>query len=365
MKILSVIQHLETMAPVALQETYDNAGLLTGSDQWECTGIIITLDVTEDVVADAISNNCNLIVAHHPVIFKGLKKITGKNYVERIIISAIKNDVAIYAIHTNLDNVISGVNGKIAEMLGLKNLTILKPVKQLLKKLVTFAPVQEAENIRAALFNAGAGNLGKYSECSFNIEGASTFKAEYGANPHVGEIGKRHEEKEMRIEVIFPGYLQDKIVMAMIDAHLYEEVAYDIFSLANNFSNVGSGLVGELPEPIEEEQFLQQIKETFSLKIIKHTSLRGNKINKAAVCGGAGSFLIPEAIINGAGIYITSDIKYHQFFDADAKILLADIGHYESEQFTTDLLYTNVKQKFDNFAVLKTKVNTNPVHYFM
>lgn len=365
MKILSVIHHLEACAPIALQESYDNAGLLTGNDQWECTGIIITLDATEDVVAEAIAKKCNLIVAHHPIIFKGLKKINGKNYVERTIISAIKNDIAIYAIHTNLDNVIAGVNGKIAEVLGLKNLTILKPAEQLLKKLVTFAPLEEAENIRTALFSAGAGSLGKYSECSFNIEGTGTFKAEEGADPHVGEIGKRHEEHEMKIEVIFYSYLQDKIVKAMIEAHPYEEVAYDIFSLTNYLSDVGSGLVGELSRAIDESIFLQKIRDSFQLKVIRHTSFTGNKVKKIAVCGGAGSFLIPAAIASQADVYVTSDVKYHEFFDADNKILIADIGHYESEQFTTDLLHANLKQKFANFAVLKTEVNTNPVHYFI
>jgi dinuclear metal center YbgI/SA1388 family protein len=365
MKILSVIQYLETIAPATFQEIYDNTGLLTGNENRECTGILITLDATEDVVADAISKKCNLIVAHHPIIFKGLKKITGKNYIERTVIAAIKNDIAIYAIHTNLDNILTGVNGKIAEVLGLKNCMILKPVEQLLRKLVTFAPLQNAEQIRAALFNAGAGNLGKYSECSFNIEGTGTFKAGDGANPHVGEPGNRHEEREMKIEVIFPGYMQDNIVKAMIEAHPYEEVAYDIFSLANHLSDAGTGLAGELEQPTEEHLLLQKIKESFKLKVIKHTPLTGKKISKVAVCGGAGSFLIPVAINSGAEFYITADIKYHEFFDADKKIVIADIGHYESEQFTIDLLHTRLTQKFVSFAVLKTEVNTNPVHYFI
>ncbi len=364
MKISSVIQHLETIAPIAFQESYDNAGLLTGNEEWACTGIIVTLDVTEAVITEAVSKNCNLIIAHHPVVFKALKTITGKNYVERTVISAIKNDIAIYAIHTNLDNIITGVNGKIAEMLKLKNLSILKPVEQLLKKLVTFAPIQDTEKVRLALFSAGAGNLGKYSECSFNIEGTGTFKAEEGANPHVGIIGKRHEEKEMRIEVIFPAYIEQKIIRALIAAHPYEEAAYDVFSLSNYLSNIGSGLTGELPEPMEEIASLQLLKDVFNLTVIKHTSLINKKISKIAVCGGAGSFLIKAAIASGAEMFITSDIKYHEFFDAENKILLTDIGHYESEQFTTELLVATLKQKFVNFAVQKSGVSTNPVHYF-
>ena len=364
MKISSVIQHLETIASTALQESYDNAGLLTGDAEWECTGIIIALDSTEEVVQEAISKNCNLIIAHHPIIFKVLKKINGKSYVERTIIAAIKNDIGIYSIHTNLDNVIKGVNGKIAGLLQLQNITILKPREHVLKKLVTFAPLQHAEELRKSLFAAGAGRLGGYSECSFNVEGVGTFKAGEGADPYVGEIGKRHEEREIKIEIIFPAYLQSKVIKAMTEAHPYEEVAYDIFSLANYLSDVGSGLIGDLPEISDETELLQKIKTIFYLKVIKHTALSGNKVKRIAVCGGAGSFLIPDAIAGGAEVYITSDVKYHEFFDADNKILLADIGHYESEQFTIDLLYEIIKEKYPNFAVLKTAINTNPVYYF-
>ena len=364
MKIFSVIEYLETLAPPAFQESYDNAGLLTGSDQWECTGIIVSLDVTEEVLREAVKNECNLIVAHHPIIFRGLKRLSGKNYVERTVIAAIKNDLAIYAIHTNLDNVIEGVNGKIAEILGLKNLRVLQARDQVLKKLITFVPLKHAETVRSALFEADAGKLGKYSECSFNAEGVGTFKAGEGADPHVGEIGKRHEEKETKIEVIFPAYLQNKIVEAMIKAHPYEEAAYDIFSLSN-FSDIGSGLIGELTEEIDETVLLQKIKTSFDLKIIKHTAFLNKKVKKIAVCGGAGSFLIDAALATKADVYITSDIKYHEFFDADNKLLLIDIGHYESEQFTMDLLCAKLQGKFPNFAVLKTKSNTNPVRYFL
>ncbi len=365
MKISAVIEHLEAIASPAFQETYDNAGLLTGDAQWECTGIITTLDSTEEVISEAVSNNCNLVIAHHPIIFKGLKKINGKNYIERTIIGAIKNNIAVYAIHTNLDNVIKGVNGKIAELLQLQNLTILKPREQLLKKLVTFVPLEQAEKLRTALFAAGAGTLGKYSECSFNVEGTGTFKAEEGADPFAGEVGKRHEEKEMKIEVIFPGFLQDKLVREMIKAHPYEEAAYDIFSLANYLTDTGSGVIGELPEPADEISFLQKVKDTFSLKVIRHTSLSGAMVTRVAVCGGAGSFLISAALSRHADVFITADLKYHEFFDAGKNLLLVDIGHYESEQFTIDLLHDNLKEKYPNFAVLKTKIKTNPVHYFI
>jgi len=364
MKISEVIKCLEDFAPVSLQEEYDNAGLIVGNASSECSGVITTLDATEAVVDEAISKNCNLVVAHHPIIFRGLKKLNGKNYVERTILKAIKNDIAIYAIHTNLDNVKKGVNNKIAERIALQNLQMLQPKEQILKKLITFAPLDNAEDLRKALFAAGAGQLGKYSECSFNTEGTGTFKPEEGADPFVGEIGKRHEEKEMKIEVIFPGYLEQKIIRAMIEAHPYEEVAYDIISLGNYLSDVGSGLIGELENAVGENEFLQKIKTAFNLQAIRHTKLLGKQIKKVAVCGGAGSFLIPVALSNRADVYITSDIKYHEFFDAE-DMLLIDIGHYESEQFTIDLLYDILREKYPNFAVRKTEVNTNPVNYFL
>ena len=364
MKISDITRHLETIAPVHFQESYDNAGLIVGDPAAECTGIIISLDAIEAVIDEAISNKCNLVVAHHPIIFRGLKKLNGKNYVERTILKAIKNDIAIYAIHTNLDNIKKGVNDKIAEKIGLKNLQMLLPKENILKKLITFAPIDKAEEVRKALFSAGGGELGKYSECSFNSEGTGTFKPLEGADPFVGEIGKRHEEKEIKIEVIFPGYLEQKIIRAMIEAHPYEEVAYDIISLGNYLSDVGSGLIGELEKETGEAEFLEKIKTAFDLNVIKHTSLSGKTVKKVAICGGAGSFLIPVALSNKADVYLTSDIKYHEFFDAESMLLL-DIGHYESEQFTIDLLYAILREKYPNFAVRKTGVNTNPVQYYL
>ena len=364
MKIKEIIKYLEIVAPLSLQESYDNAGLIIGDQENECKGIITSLDVTEAVVEEAIKRNCNLIVAHHPIIFRGIKKLNGKNYVERTVISAIKNDVAIYAIHTNLDNILEGVNKKIAEKLGLHNCTTLLPKEGTLQKLVTFSPIKNAEEVRNALFKAGAGAIGKYDECSFNIEGSGTFKAGEGSNPYVGEIGERHNENEVRIEVIFPSFLQNEIINTLKEVHPYEEVAYYIHSLQNVQYNVGSGLIGELAEPISEDQLLKKLKPAFKLTVIKHTPFTGNQVKKIAVCGGAGIFLLPNAIAARADVYITSDIKYHEFFDADNRILLADIGHYESEQFTIELLTEFLQQKFPNFAVLKTEINTNPVNYF-
>jgi dinuclear metal center YbgI/SA1388 family protein len=306
-----------------------------------------------------------LIVGHHPIIFKGLKRLNGRNYVERTIIAAIKNDIAIYAIHTNLDNVIEGVNNKIAEKIGLQNCNILLPKEGTLQKLVTFSPTKNAEAVRNALFRAGAGAIGKYDECSFNSEGSGTFRAGEGSNPFVGEIGERHHENEIRIEVISPSLLQSRIIAALKEAHPYEEVAYYIHPLENVQQGVGSGLIGELNEAVSEEQLLTNLKLSFGIPAIKHTAFLGKQVTKIAVCGGSGIFLLPYAIAAGAQAYITADIKYHEYFDADGHILLADIGHYESEQFTIDLLTEFLQQKFPNFAVLKTEMNTNPVRYFL
>jgi dinuclear metal center YbgI/SA1388 family protein len=364
MKISEIISFLESVGPSSLQEHYDNAGLITGDTNWECHGIICSLDATEDVVKEAIEKKCNLIVAHHPIIFGGLKKINGKNYVEKTVIAAIKNDIAIYAIHTNLDNVISGVNGKIAELLGLKNIAVLSPKDNTLKKLFTFVPADKAEQVRNAIFAAGGGHIGNYSECSFNAEGIGTFKAGDGTNPYVGNIGERHHENEIRIEVIFPAWIESTLLASMKASHPYEEVAYDVVDLSNDHSGVGSGITGDLPNAMNETDFLAQIKKIFDVPVIRHTRLLNKPIQKVAVCGGAGSFLVSKALAAGADIYITADMKYHEFFDANDRMVIADIGHFESEQFTIDLLKEVLEQKFPTFAVLKTRVKTNPVTYF-
>jgi dinuclear metal center YbgI/SA1388 family protein len=364
MKIADIISFLEIIAPPSLQEHYDNAGLLTGNAGWECKGIICSLDATEEVVNEAISKKCNLIVAHHPIIFGGLKKINGKNYVERTVINAIKNDIAIYAIHTNLDNVIEGVSGKMAKMLGLLNISILSKKEDTLKKLFTFVPIEKAEQVRNAIFEVGGGNIGNYSECSFNAEGIGTFKGGQGTSPYVGKTGERHLEKEIKIEVIFPSHLEHSIIKAMKSAHPYEEVAYDVVNLSNSHQAIGSGVIGNLDKPVDETSFLEQVKKVFNLKTIKHTALLNKPINKVALCGGSGSFLISKALAAGADVFITADIKYHDFFDSNSRIVIADIGHYESEQFTIDLLKEKLEQKFTTFAVLKTMVETNPVQYF-
>lgn len=361
---MEAIQVLEQTAPLSYQEGYDNAGLLTGNSNWNCTGILCTLDATEQVIMEAKERGCNLVIAHHPIIFGGLKKITGRNYVEKTIISAIKHDIAIYAIHTNLDNVLHGVNDRMADRLGLVSRQILAPKSGQLMKLCSFVPLAQADELRTALFEAGAGHIGRYSDCSFNVEGTGTFKGGAGTNPFAGKPGELHREKEVKLEVIFPAHLQSRLVAALLKAHPYEEVAYDIIPLANEHPEVGSGLIGELPEPVTEEGFLHILKNAFELSVVRHTPLLGKRVQKVALCGGAGSFLTGRALAAGADVYVTADVKYHEFFDANGRLVIADIGHWESEQYTSELLVELLQAKFPTFAVLKSAINTNPVRYF-
>jgi len=365
MIIAEIITPLEKFAPSVYQESYDNCGLITGNANWDCTGVLCSLDVTEAVVLEAKEKKCNLIVAHHPIIFSGLKKITGKNYVEQTVIAAIKNDIAIYAVHTNLDNVIEGVNNRIADKIGLVNKKILAPKQNLLSKLFVFVPENAVEKVKEAIFDAGGGHIANYSECSFSAQGIGTFKGNEHSKPTIGEPMTRSTITEVKIEVILPNYLQHDVVSKMIEAHPYEEVAYDVVSLNNHYHKVGSGIIGELESEMSESDFLKLLKQQFNLQVIKHTKLLHKQIKKIALCGGAGSFLMKNAIAAKADIYITSDIKYHEFFDAEGKIVIADIGHWESEQFTVELLMEILQLKSPTFAVLKSGVNTNPVEYFV
>ena len=365
MQINQILQTLEQWAPLAYQEEYDNSGLLVGDREQECTGILISLDVTEDVLQEAIHKKVNLIVAHHPLIFRGLKQITGSQATDRILIAAIKHDIAIYAIHTNLDNIFEGVNKAIAEKIGLEQLSILQPKSGLLRKLSTFVPPTHKEAVLNALFGAGAGQVGNYSECSFIMSGTGTFLPNEGTTPFSGVIGKRSKDPEEKIEVIFLKADEKNILRALFNSHPYEEVAYDIVSLSNDYQKVGSGMIGSLPYPMEETAFLRHLQINFGTGVIRHSPLLGKKIQKVAICGGAGVFLTSKAIAERADIFVTADVKYHDFFEAKEQLVLADIGHWESEQFTIDLIYAFLTEKFPTFALLKTEVKTNPVGYFI
>ena len=364
MKIQEVIEFLEEWAPLQFQESYDNSGLLVGDCNWDITGVLVCVDSIENIIDEAIQKNCNMVVAHHPILFTGLKSITGKTYVERTIIKAIKNDIAIYAIHTNLDNIKTGVNQEIANRIGLVNQDILVNKKNMLSKVTVYVPIQYADVVRTAMFNAGAGHISDYDQCSFNSEGVGTFRALEGTNPYMGEIGILQKEPEIGIEVVVRKAGIRKLLNAVDAAHPYEEVAYDLVALDNESPEVGSGILGELKTPAEPLPFLQKIKTVFNAGVIRYTAINENKkIKKVAVCGGSGSFLLNAAIAQNADIFITADYKYHQFFDADSNIVIADIGHFESEQYTTDLIVRKLKEKFSTFAVHFTEVSTNPVNY--
>jgi dinuclear metal center YbgI/SA1388 family protein len=363
MKLVEITSLLESFAPLSYQESYDNSGLQVGDEQQDITSALITVDVTDEVLDEAMKKGSNLIITHHPLIFSEIKKITGKSMSERLIIKAIRNNICIYAAHTNLDNIKSGVNARICQKLELKNCTILSPVKGALKKLVTFIPPEHAEKVRQAVFGAGAGVIGEYDQCSYNLEGYGTFRGSGNTNPFIGEKGKLNFEKEIRFETIFPENLQSAIIRALLEAHPYEEVAYDIYPLDNMHHETGAGMVGETSVPFDTINFLKRMKKVFNASTVRYSKVVKDKINKVAVCGGSGSFLIREAIHSGADLFITGEMKYHQFFEAEDKIILADIGHFESEQFTKEIFYELLIKNFPKFAVRLSEVNTNPINY--
>lgn len=363
MLLNEITSFLESKAHLSLQESYDNSGLIVGDRNTEIHKAIISLDCTETVVDEAIAKGANLIISHHPIVFKGLKTFTGKNYVERVILKAIKHDVALYAIHTNLDNVQHGVNKKISDLLGLKNTKILAPISNSLQKLVTFVPNEFVDSVLQALFEAGAGNIGNYNECSFSVDGVGTFKANEKATPFVGTTETLHRESEKRIEVIANDYNVSKILAALKQVHPYEEVAYYLQPLLNQNQEIGAGMLGELSSGVDFLDFVALLKDKMQLQNIKATKPINKKVKKVAVCGGSGSFLLKKAKAAKADVFITADFKYHEFFDAENEITILDIGHYESERFTIDLIHDWLREKFSTFALLKTGVNTNPVNY--
>lgn len=363
-RLKEITNAIESFAPLSLQEDYDNSGLQTGQPEMEISGALITLDVTEAIIEEALATNCNLIVAHHPLTLKGIRSLTGKTEPERILIAAIRNNIAIYSAHTNLDSVENGVSTMLAAKIGLKNLRVLQPSENLLLKLVTFVPLEHTKKVREAIFAAGAGVIGNYDSCSYNLKGEGTFRAGAQSNPFVGEQGELHVEQEERIETVVPQHLKNKVLGALLKAHPYEEVAYDFYPLKNNWTQVGFGAIGELKEEMPEEQFLKRLKEITGTGCVRHTRLREKTVKQVAVCGGSGSFMLKQAIGAGADFFVSADFKYHQFAEADDKIVIADIGHYESEQFTKEVFFELLTKKFPNFAVRLSNVSTNPIKYY-
>lgn len=363
-KLKKIIGVLERLAPLSLQESYDNSGLQVGDPEMEISGILISLDVTEELLEEAIRLGFNLIISHHPVIFGGLKSLTGRTAPERIVARSIREGIAIYSAHTNFDSIPEGVNKAMADRLGLKSLKILDARKDLLKKIVVFVPRDQAEELRQAMFDAGAGQIGAYDQCSFNLEGSGTFRGQEGSDPFVGVPGALHQEPETRVETIVPSHLTNRVVQALLAAHPYEEVAYDIYPLENKALGIGMGMIGELEDGMDEMVFLNFVKDRFGLSVIRHTELLGKVVKKVALCGGSGSFLMGKARASRADVFITGDLKYHQFFDAEGEILLMDIGHFESEQFTRELFYDLLIKNFPKFAIRLSETDTNPIKYY-
>lgn len=366
-EIKSIIQALNNWAPLSLQESYDNSGVQVGDMNQLCTGTLVCLDITLPVIKEAINKKCNLIISHHPLIFKGLKSLTGKNEVEQCILQAIQNNIVIYSTHTNLDSVSHGVSGMMAERLNLRNIKILAPKTNTLYKLYTYIPTQDKEHVLSALYEAGAGKIGEYSECSFSSVGKGTFRPSANAHPTIGKQGGQQEiVEEYKVEVVVPFFLKDQVINALLSAHPYEEVAYELIAIENQQDQWGLGMVGELEQPMHWNDFLQQIKSTFHIPSIKYTACKQDQfISKVGLCGGSGAFLIPVAKAQKVDIYITGDLKYHDFFLAENQIILADIGHFESEQFTIELIYNFLQKKFPKFAHYATSINTNPIKYFI
>lgn len=363
MKIKDILNTLEQMAPTAYAEDFDNVGLLVGDKNTEATGVLVCHDALESVIDEAIEKNCNLVVCFHPILFSGIKKITGKNYVERAVIKAIKNDIAIYAVHTALDNHKHGVNKIFCDALELTNTKVLVPKSNFIHKLVTFTIPENVEKLRNALFDAGAGNIGNYENCSFNSQGIGTYQGTNDSNPVIGDQGEFVEGQEIKIEVTFEKHLRSQILKALFNNHVYEEVAYEIYKLENQHQNIGLGMVGEFETPMEEKDFLLMVKDKMQAGGIRHSEYTGNKIKKVAVLGGSGSFAIKNAISAGADAYITADLKYHNFFEAENKILLADIGHFESERYTKNYIANYLENKIKELTIVTTEVDTNPIKY--
>ena len=364
MKIDEIVTVLESFAPTALQESFDNCGLLVGNRHREATGVLLCVDVTESIVDEAIDLGCNMIVAHHPLIFKGIKKLNGQTYIERSIEKAIKNDLAIYAAHTNFDIVRQGVSWEMAHRLGLQDIRVLAPKPDTLCKVVTFVPPRYLAQIQEAVSEAGAGHIGDYDCCSYSSDGTGCFRALEGTSPFVGKKFEIHSEQESRVEWISPSYSVDRVVSAIKKVHPYEEPAIDVYPLKNRWDNYGLGVVGRLTEEQDEKSFLQDVKKIFDIGCIRHSPLLGRKIRTVALCGGSGADFIANAKSCKADIYLTSDVTYHRFFEANGQILIADIGHFESEQFTKNIFYKHITEKFPNFAVRFSQTEKNMISYF-
>jgi dinuclear metal center YbgI/SA1388 family protein len=362
-RIREIVRHLEQVAPLAYQDDYDNAGLVVGDASAAVTGVLICLDVTEALLLEAKTKKCNLIIAHHPIIFRSIRQLTGKNHLERCIIYAVRNNIAVYTLHTNFDNVARGVNLQIAQALGLGNLSILLPKPGTLSQLTAFVPRAFIDSALHALHAAGAGYLSDYAHCDLAITRIGSPKPTSTANPHLGIAEESEKGKERKIEVVFPKHLEKPVLRALRASCPHEEVAYYLHDIRNTDARVGAGMIGELSASLSSRAFLEYLKAKMNLAYLRHTELIDRPIKCVAVCGGSGSFLIEEAILKQADALVTADVKYHDFFKAENQILVVDAGHYESEIGTKKLIHTLLSEKFTSIAMLQCETVTNPIHY--
>jgi hypothetical protein len=262
-----------------------------------------------------------------------------------------------------MDKCVGGVNFRIAQKLGLKNIRVLAPEENYIYKIVTYVPQSHIEQVRQAMWSAGAGTIGNYDCCSYSSEGNGTFRAQVGCNPFVGEIDKLHTEPELRLEMVVPKDKSGRVVAAIHSAHPYEEPAIDILPLANDYEQLGLGCIGELEQPITETAMLHYIKDKLNVQYIRHTQISDRLISRVALCGGSGAEFISQAIREKAGIYITADVKYHDFFNTENQIVIADVGHFESEQCIKEVFYEQISKNFINFAILMAECDKSPVEY--
>ena len=365
MTISEFIRQLSTKIRFSYAEDFDNVGLLCGRPEQELRGVLVCHDALESVVQEAIEKGCNCIVAFHPIIFSGLKSITGKSYVERAVMLALENKIAIIAVHTAWDNDFYGVNHGIAKALGLRHLQVLIPKKDALSQLRFFVPVEAAEQVRSAIFATGAGTIGQYADCSFNIHGTGTFLPLEKASPAYGEVGTWEQVSEMEVQILVENWQLPAAIQAMKDAHPYEEVAYYVTSLRNENHHAGLGQFGLLDEEMSAQEFLSECRAVFDVPVIRTSSHFTGRIRKVAVLGGSGASGISAAKKLGCDAYVSSDFKYHDFFQGDENFLLADVGHFESERFVSQQLADVISNILPTFAVLKSETKTNPVNYFL
>ena len=364
MKLKEICSYLDASVPLALQESYDNSGLQVGLPEMEIFSALLTIDVTSEIIDEAVVSGCNLIISHHPLIFGGIKSITGRNETERILFKALKNEIAVYSSHTNLDIFDGGVSRKMAEKLELTNVKVLAPLQKNLLKLITYIPESYSDKVREAVFEAGAGVNGNYDYCGYTSAGTVSFRGNDNSRPFIGKRGEIHYEKELRFETVLYSHLKTKVIKALLNSHPYEEVAYDLFELVNGSTTEGLGCTGELSQNLSEKEFLELISVKFNSKGIRYSPFTGKNIKKVALCGGAGISLLKDAISSGADAFVTGDIKYHNFFDAEKKLLLIDAGHFETEKYSTEILYDLIIKKFPKFALRFSETNTNPINYW-